>query len=74
MTAPMASIAKLTSARLAREVELDAREVLGGNGVLLEYHVARHLTDIEVVFTYEGTDTVQALILGRDVTGLSAFT
>ena len=47
--------------------------MLGGNGLLLDYHVARHMTDMEVVDTYEGTDSMQALIVGRDVTGLSAF-
>ena len=42
---------------------------MGGNGVLL-YHVARHLSDMEIVYTYEGTDTIQSLIVGRDVTAL----
>ncbi|GAA4354972.1 acyl-CoA dehydrogenase family protein [Angustibacter luteus] len=74
LTAAMASMAKLTSARMARQVTFDARDVLGGNGVLLDYHVARHMTDMEVVYTYEGTDSMQALILGREATGLSAFT
>jgi glutaryl-CoA dehydrogenase len=73
MTDAMASLAKMNNARLAREVVADAREMLGGNGILLEYHIARHHADIEAVFTYEGTDTVQALIVGRDVTGLSAI-
>jgi glutaryl-CoA dehydrogenase len=48
-------------------------ELLGGNGLLLENHVARHLTDMEAVSTYQGTDTIQSLIVGRDVTGISAF-
>jgi glutaryl-CoA dehydrogenase len=73
MTAAMASLAKMNNARLAREVVADAREMLGGNGILLEYHIARHHADIEAVFTYEGTDTIQSLIVGRDVTGKSAF-
>lgn len=73
MTAPMASLAKMNNARLAREVVADAREMLGGNGILLEYHIARHHADIEAVFTYEGTDTMQSLIVGRDVTGIAAF-
>ncbi|MGE3287311.1 MAG: acyl-CoA dehydrogenase family protein [Pseudonocardia sp.] len=72
-TGPMASLAKLHHARAARQVCLDARDVLGGNGLLLEHHVARHLTDMEVVHTYEGTDHIQALIVGRDVTGIPAF-
>ena len=51
----------------------EARDIMGGNGVLLEYHVARHLSDMEIVYTYEGTDTIQSLIVGRDITGISAF-
>ena len=73
MTEGMASLAKMNNARLAREVVAEAREMLGGNGILLEYHVARHFADIEAVFTYEGTDTIQSLIVGREVTGLAAF-
>jgi glutaryl-CoA dehydrogenase len=73
MTDAMASLAKMNNARLAREVVAEAREMLGGNGILLEYHIARHHADIEAVFTYEGTDTIQSLIVGRDVTGYSAF-
>ena len=41
--------------------------------IINDYHVARHMTDMEVVDTYEGTDTIQSLIVGRDVTGISAF-
>ncbi|HJT58489.1 MAG TPA: acyl-CoA dehydrogenase family protein [Ktedonobacteraceae bacterium] len=73
MTDAMASLAKMNNARLAREVVAEAREMLGGNGILLEYHIARHHADIEAVFTYEGTDTIQSLIVGRDITGVSAF-
>ena len=73
MSAPMASLAKMNNARLAREVVADAREMLGGNGILLEYHIARHHADIEAVFTYEGTDTIQSLIVGREITGVQAF-
>ena len=51
----------------------EAREMLGGNGILLEYHLARHHADIEAVFTYEGTDTIQSLIVGREITGVQAF-
>lgn len=73
MTGPMASLAKMNNAAKARRVCLEAREILGGNGILLEYHVARHVADMEAVYTYEGTDDINALIVGRDVTGLSAF-
>ena len=73
VTAGMASLAKMNNARKAKLVCSDARDIMGGNGVLLEYHVARHLSDMEIVYTYEGTDTIQSLIVGRDVTGISAF-
>jgi glutaryl-CoA dehydrogenase len=73
LTGPMASMAKMHNARKARAVCAEARDVLGGNGLLIEYHVARHLTDMEVVHTYEGTDSIQSLILGREITGISAF-
>ena len=73
MTGGMASLAKMNNARKAKQVCSEARDIMGGNGVLLEYHVARHLSDMEIVYTYEGTDTIQSLIVGRDVTGISAF-
>ena len=73
MTGAMASLAKMNNARKAKQVCADARDIMGGNGVLLEYHVARHLSDMEIVYTYEGTDTVQSLIVGREITGISAF-
>jgi glutaryl-CoA dehydrogenase len=73
MTGPMASLAKLHNVRNAKLVCSEARDILGGNGLLLDYHVARHLTDLEIVDTYEGTDTIQSLIVGRDLTGISAF-
>jgi len=69
----MASLAKMHCARAARRVAADARDLLGGNGILLENHVARHQADLEGLFTYEGTDHIQALIVGREVTGVSAF-
>jgi len=57
----------------ARRVCAMARDLLGGNGILLGHHVARHHADVEAVYTYEGTDTVQSLIVGRAITGHSAF-
>jgi glutaryl-CoA dehydrogenase len=47
--------------------------MLGGNGILLDNHVMRHLADLEAVHTFEGTETMQTLIVGRDITGISAF-
>ena len=73
MTPGMASLAKMNNARKAKQVCSEARDILGGNGVLLEYYVARHLSDMEIVYTYEGTDTIQSLIVGREVTGVGAF-
>ena len=73
MTPPMASLAKMHNVQKAKHVCATARDILGGNGLLLDFHAARHLTDMDVVDTYEGTDSIQALIVGRDVTGLSAF-
>ena len=69
----VSSLAKLHTASAARRVCADARDVMGGNGLLLEHHVARHLADVEATYTYEGTDTVQALIVGREITGMQAF-
>jgi glutaryl-CoA dehydrogenase len=69
----IAGLAKLHNTRKARHVIAEARDLLGGNGILLEHHVIRHMTDIEVIHTYEGTETIQALIVGRDITGHSAF-
>jgi glutaryl-CoA dehydrogenase len=74
MTAGMASLAKMNNAAKARQVVADARDILGGNGILLENHVARHHADMEAVYTYEGTDAIQSLIVGREITGESAFT
>ena len=74
MTDGMASLAKMNNAAKARQVVADARDILGGNGILLENHVARHHADMEAVYTYEGTDSIQSLIVGREITGESAFT
>jgi hypothetical protein len=50
-----------------------ARKILGGNGILLENHVMRHMADMEALHTYEGTVEIQTLVVGRDITGTSAF-
>ena len=73
LTETMAGLAKLNNTRKARQVVAEARDLLGGNGVLLENHVIRHMGDIEVIHTYEGTATMQTLIVGRDITGVGAF-
>jgi glutaryl-CoA dehydrogenase len=73
LTDTIAGLAKLNNTRKARQVIAEARDMLGGNGVLLENHVIRHMGDIEVIHTYEGTETMQTLIVGRDITGVGAF-
>lgn len=73
LTDTIAALAKLNNTRKAREVILEAREVLGGNGILLDYHVVRHMADIEAIYTYEGTADIQELIVGKKITGQSAF-
>jgi glutaryl-CoA dehydrogenase len=50
-----------------------ARELLGGNGILLEHHVGRFVADAEAIYSYEGTREMNTLIVGRAITGLSAF-
>jgi glutaryl-CoA dehydrogenase len=70
----MAGLAKMNNTRKARQVIAEARDLLGGNGILLDNHVIRHMSDIEVLHTYEGTETMQTLIVGRDITGVGAFT
>jgi glutaryl-CoA dehydrogenase len=73
MTDVAASLAKMNNAQKARRICLDARDIMGGNGILYEYHVARHWADMEAVYTYEGTDSINSLIVGREITGYSAF-
>nr|WP_209436489.1 acyl-CoA dehydrogenase family protein [Kocuria subflava] len=68
-----ASLVKFHNTRAARRIATIARDMLAGNGMLLENHVIRHLLDVEAIHTYEGTESVQALILGRELTGHSAF-
>jgi glutaryl-CoA dehydrogenase len=68
-----ASLAKYNNTRKARIMASMARDMLGGNGILLDNHVIRHLLDLEALHTYEGTESIQALLIGRDVTGESAF-
>ncbi|MEV8134615.1 acyl-CoA dehydrogenase family protein [Microbacterium aurantiacum] len=69
----MISVAKLNNTRAAIEIARDARTVLGGNGVTLEYSPLRHANNLESVRTYEGTDEVHTLILGERITGIPAF-
>jgi glutaryl-CoA dehydrogenase len=69
----LAGLAKAHNTSTARAVLAEARDLLGGNGILLDFHVIRHMADIESIHTFEGTETIQTLIVGRDITGASAF-
>ena len=68
------SLVKRNSCGKALEIARKARDMHGGNGISEDYHVMRHLMNLETVNTYEGTHDVHALILGRAQTGLQAFT
>jgi glutaryl-CoA dehydrogenase len=69
----MVSLIKRNSCGKALDVARAARDMHGGNGVADEYHVIRHVMNLEAVNTYEGTHDIHALILGRAQTGLQAF-
>ncbi|OZC02292.1 acyl-CoA dehydrogenase family protein [Rubricoccus marinus] len=73
MTDAQASLAKVYTAARCRDVVALARDLHGGNGILLENHVARYFCDTEAIYSYEGTNEVNSLIVGREVTGISAF-
>jgi glutaryl-CoA dehydrogenase len=68
-----ASLAKVFCSLRTRDVVSKAREVMGGNGILLEYNVARFVADAEAIYSYEGTKEINSLIVGRAITGFSAF-
>jgi glutaryl-CoA dehydrogenase len=67
------SMAKRHNARGALDVARTARDILGGNGITLDYPVMRHLCNLETVVTYEGTHDIHSLVLGQDLTGIAAF-
>ncbi len=67
------SFGKFDNVRNALQVARQARSVLGANGITLEYPVIRHMTNLESVYTYEGTNEVHTLLLGQAITGISAF-
>lgn len=73
MTAQQVSLAKRANCSMATDIAREARRLLGGNGILVEYHSMRHMANLESVYTYEGTDDIHALILGQKLTGLNAF-
>ena len=69
----MVSLAKRNNVKMALECARSAREILGANGIHDEYPVFRHMTNLESVYTYEGTHDIHTLVLGRAVTGIQAF-
>jgi glutaryl-CoA dehydrogenase len=73
LTDEHASLAKVFCSLRTRDIVSRAREVMGGNGILLEYDVARFVADAEAIYSYEGTKEVNSLIVGRAITGHSTF-
>jgi len=67
------SMAKWNNVRMALDVARDARDILGGAGISAEYCPIRHMLNLESVITYEGTETVHELVIGKELTGVSAF-
>jgi glutaryl-CoA dehydrogenase len=70
---PHVSMIKRHNVHAALEVSRVCREILGGNGITLEYPIMRHMCNLETVFTYEGTHDIHTLVLGQEVTGIAAF-
>jgi glutaryl-CoA dehydrogenase len=73
LTDEHASLAKVYCSMRTRDIVSRAREVMGGNGILLEHDVARFVADAEAIYSYEGTKEINSLIVGRAITGYSAF-
>jgi glutaryl-CoA dehydrogenase len=67
------SMGKMNNVAVARECAQIARTILGANGIVGEYPIMRHMCNIESVYTYEGTNEVHLLVLGKQITGLDAF-
>ena len=67
------SLAKWNNARMALDVARDCRDMLGGSGISAEHCPIRHMLNLETVVTYEGTETIHQLVVGKELTGVSAF-
>jgi glutaryl-CoA dehydrogenase len=67
------SLAKWNNVRMALDVARECRDLLGGSGITLEYVPIRHMLNLESVITYEGTETIHQLVVGRELTGINAF-
>ncbi len=72
-TPAQVSLAKWNNCRMALDVARDARDLLGGSGISAEYCPVRHMLNLESVITYEGTETVHELVIGKELTGVNAF-
>jgi glutaryl-CoA dehydrogenase len=70
---PQISMAKLNNVREAMKVARMARDILGARGILADHHIIRHLCDLEAMSALEGTESIHTLIIGQDLTGISAF-
>ena len=73
LTPEQISFGKFDNVRNALDVARTARSILGANGITLEYPVFRHMSNLETVFTYEGTNEIHTLMMGQSITGLNAF-
>jgi len=73
LTPGQISLAKRNNVAIARDIARDARDILGGAGITVEFGAIRHALNLESVITYEGTETVHQLVVGREVTGINAF-
>ena len=67
------SMGKMNNVRIALDIARSARDILGANGISTEYPVIRHMLNLESVVTYEGTEDIHRLILGKEITGISAI-
>jgi glutaryl-CoA dehydrogenase len=73
MNPTQVSLAKWNNARMALDIARDCRDMLGGAGISAEYVPIRHMLNLETVITYEGTETIHQLAVGRELTGKNAF-
>jgi glutaryl-CoA dehydrogenase len=73
MSPSQVSLAKWNNVRMALDIARDCRDMLGGAGITVEHVAIRHMLNLESVITYEGTETVHQLVIGRELTGLNAF-
>ena len=73
MTPSQVSVAKWNNCRAALDIARDARDLLGGSGISAEYAAIRHMLNLESLITYEGTETVHQLVVGKELTGVNAF-